>query len=164
MPFQLYVIEFPHGKRYFGITERPLADRWRDHHNVARRKDRRRICVALRKYPHATIRTLVIGLRDYIHDLEIAAIEKFKTRDLKFGYNRGAGGDYNPMLGNRHSPEALAKIAEASRRRVRRPESNAKTSASLKGHPVPAETRAKLSAALKGRPRGQRRPVLAGFS
>lgn len=167
MPFRLYVIDFPHGKKYFGITSRSLEERWRDHHKVARRKHSRRICVALRKYPKATIRTLVIGSRDYIHALEIAVIEKFNTRDRRFGYNRGFGGDFNPMLGNRHSQSALAKISQAGKTRTRTAESRAKTSASLKGHAVSFETRAKLSAALKGRPRPVRRnkgPVIEGFS
>lgn len=147
----LYVIEFPNGMRYFGITDRSLAVRWADHLADSRRKTKRPICIALAKYPGATIRTLVVGTCDYIHDLETKAIEAFRTADREFGYNVGLGGDFNPMLGRRHTPEALAKIGAASRARVRTAETKAKISASLKGHSVSAETRAKLRASI-GRP------------
>lgn len=157
MPFILYVIEFPNGKRYFGITERSLDERWRDHHKVARRNYSRRICAALRKYRDAKIRCLVVGGRDYIHALEIAAIRAFQTQKRSHGYNVGDGGDYNPMLGQKHTLEAREKIGKAGRMRIRTAESKAKTSASLRGHRVSDETRAKIRAKLKGIPQPTRR-------
>ncbi len=57
-----------------------------------------------------------------------------------------------PPKGFKHSPEAIAKIAAASRARVFSPESNAKKSAALKGRKLSDEMRAKLSAAAQGRP------------
>lgn len=148
MATQLYVIEFPHGKRYFGITSRTLAARWQGHKDLTARS-RRPLYAALRKYPEAIIRTLVVGERSYILALEIAAIQQFQTRDPRHGYNVSRGGDINPMVGAKHTAEALAKISEASAARVRSAATREKTRASLKGHKISAETRAKISAAVK---------------
>lgn len=147
--YQLYVIEFPNGKRYFGITARSAAERWRDHHKAARRLEGRPVCKALRKYPAATFRTLVFGHKAYIENLEARAIEAFDTTDRRHGYNFGKGGDFNPMDGKTHTEEARAKISAAGRGRIRSEESKAKTSATLKGRPISAERRAKISAATK---------------
>lgn len=145
----LYVIEFPNGKRYFGITDRKLSLRWSNHLSDAKRKNKRPICAALSKYPDATIRALVVGHREYIHDLEFAAIEAFDTTDRRYGYNVGLGGEINPMRGNRHSEESKAKISAASKALIRTDESNAKRSATLKGRPICSERRAKISVATK---------------
>lgn len=145
----LYVIEFPNGKRYFGITVRAPHLRWQDHIKVARRNRGRPVCKALRKYPTACLRVIAIGPSDYIRDLETKIIAAYSTTDRRFGYNFGPGGDFNPMAGKRHSPEAIAKISAAGRGRARTPESRAKTSASLKGRPVPSERKSKISAATK---------------
>jgi hypothetical protein len=148
MSYLLYVIEFPNGKRYFGITGRTAEVRWRDHLSDAKRL-KRPICAAIAKYNEARMRTLVIGSMDYIHELEIKAIAAFRTTDRRFGYNVGLGGDFNPMLGNRHGAEALVKIADASRALVRTPASNAKRSAALRGKPISPERRSRISAATK---------------
>lgn len=147
--FTLYVIEFPNRKRYFGITSRTLEQRWSAHLSRAKKTPRRPICAALLKYPEAKIRPLVVGPASYIVDLEIKMIAACRTDDREFGYNFGAGGDIGPMLGKNHDADALSKISIASKLRPRLPESNAKTSARLKGHPVSQETRKKISAATK---------------
>lgn len=144
----LYVIEFPNGKRYFGITDRPLHSRWLNHLADSRRGTNRPVCRALKRYPDAKIRALVVGDRDYIHALEQRAIAAYGTTDRQFGYNFGAGGEVNPMLGKKHLPESIAKIAAESRSRVRSAASKAKVSASLKGRPVSEETRAKIRASI----------------
>jgi len=54
-------------------------------------------------------------------------------------------------LGRKFSPETLAKMSAASRRRFDSPEERAKISAAQKGHAVSAETRAKMSAARRRR-------------
>lgn len=145
---QLYVIEFSNGKKYFGITCQKLRERWKAHLSASKRDSVRPICLALRKYT-ATIRTLAIGSREYICDLEIKAIEHFKTRDRKFGYNIGIGGDFGTMLGNKHSIAARAKIGEASKKRERTLDEAAKKSASMMGHSVSSETKIKISIATK---------------
>ena len=148
MAHQLYVIEFQNGKKYFGITKQKLAYRWKAHLSVSKRHHTP-ICRALRKYEGATIKLLVVGNREYIHDLEIRAIKAFRTTEREFGYNFGQGGEINPMLGQSHTQASLAKISKASKKRPHLPESNAKTSAALKNHDVPLNTRIKISAAVK---------------
>lgn len=145
----LYVIEFPNGKLYFGITNRTIKQRWSGHLTAARRGIKRPICAALLRYPEATIRALVVGERGYISDLEARAIAAYATTNREFGYNVGMGGDFNPMLGNTHSEDAREKIGAASRARVRTAESNAKTSAALKGRPISPERRTAISVATK---------------
>lgn len=110
--FQLYVIEFKNGKRYFGITSQTLAKRWGDHRKV----------IVIRAYPlysaltkhglDVKIKTLVIGEREYIRNLEVLAIDRFQTRDRKFGYNLTRGGDISPM----HIPEIAAKVSATKKR------------------------------------------------
>ena len=144
----LYVIEFPNGKRYFGITSRDLHSRWLDHMADSRRGTNRPVCRALKRYPNAKIRPLVVGGREYIHALEQSVVAAYRTTDRKFGYNFGIGGEANPMLGNRHTPQAVAKISAAGKARVRSAESRARTSAALKGHAISAETREKIRATI----------------
>lgn len=57
-----------------------------------------------------------------------------------------------PPKGYTHTPEAIARIAAASKARVFSAESNLKKSLALRGRVVPADQRAKMSAAKKGRP------------
>lgn len=147
MAHQLYVILFPNGKRYFGITSRTLHERWRDHLSDARRRCRP-IHMALRKYSERTsIFTLAFGSRDYILSLEISAIRIFQTRDRRFGYNVSVGGDSNPMMDNPHTPESRAKISAAGTGRVHSLEHRAKISLALKGKPLSPERKAKVIAA-----------------
>lgn len=120
------------------------------------------------------MRCLLIGPDEYVADLEAKMIEAYGTTDWRFGYNFGAGGDYNPMLGKKHTPEAIAKISAAGRGRKRTAASKAKTSASLKGRPINPERRAKISVATKiamARPeiraklrRCVPKPIVKGFS
>lgn len=145
----LYVIEFPNGKRYFGITVRAPDLRWKDHLKVARKERRRPVCQALRKYPTACMRVLLIGPADYVRDLESKMIAAYNSTNRLFGYNFGRGGDHSPMTGKRHTAEAIAKISAAGRGRIRTPESKAKTSAALKGRPISPARRAKISSATK---------------
>ena len=56
----------------------------------------------------------------------------------------------NPWRGAKHTPEAIAKIAAASRGRPVSLETRAKRSKALQGHEVSSLTRAKISAALSG--------------
>jgi group I intron endonuclease len=61
-----------------------------------------------------------------------------------------ASQEANPWRGANHTPEAIAKIAAASRGRPVSPEARAKRRAALMGHEVSSVTRAKISATLSG--------------
>lgn len=56
----------------------------------------------------------------------------------------------NPWRGSKHTPEAIAKIAEASRGRPVSEETRAKRSAALKGREIPLEQRLRISKTLSG--------------
>lgn len=131
------------------MTSRTLQQRLQGHLHESKQRDRA-VHAAIKKYwPKVFARTLVVGARSYIAALEIAAIQKFNARDRRYGYNISAGGDSNPMDGNSHDLVARAKIGVASSARTRTPESNAKTSATLKGRPISPERRMKISVATK---------------
>jgi hypothetical protein len=150
MPFQLYCLDFPNGKKYIGQSERPLR-RLAQHKLVARRGSRFPVHAAIRRYGNPLLHVLCIGERDYIAALEIKAIEAFKTRDRRrFGYNVSLGGDISPAV----TPEARAKISAALTGRAKSLEERARLSAAAKAQPRPPcspETRAKIGAANKAR-------------
>jgi group I intron endonuclease len=56
----------------------------------------------------------------------------------------------NPWRGQKHTPEAIVKIAAASKGRPVSDETRAKRSAALMGHEVPLDQRLRISAALSG--------------
>lgn len=168
---QLYVMAFPNGKLYFGITSGPLKGRWGSHKNSVSAGSRKRVHLAIAKYgvDNVQIRTLVIGERDYILDLEQRAIAKFNTQDRRFGYNISMGGE-SGALGMKHSFEAKMKIStlkmghtvsETTRQKLRAANLGNKVSEETRRKigiasarrkcPKSIETRAKISAALKGR-------------
>lgn len=164
MAYQLYVAEFPNGKRYFGITGRSLTARRKDHLECASRP-RFPVHEAIRKHGvRVVFRTLVVGDRAYIADLEIKAIAAFNTCDRAYGYNVSLGGDLSPMLvpgivskmratntGRKLTPEHRAKLA--AKWTPLSPASRAKISASLQGTKKSLEHRARMSAAQTGRKR-----------
>lgn len=96
--YYLYVISFPNGKRYYGITSeaKPKA-RFVGHLKLARNGGRGPLSCALRKFGGGSFRTLVVGGKEYIKELEVLAIAKFRTTNRQFGYNVAIGGDISPM-------------------------------------------------------------------
>lgn len=94
----LYEATFPNGKLYIGISNNLKYRIWRHKHAVEH-GSKILVHLAIRKYGIDNVRwrTLAIGLRSYIKDLEVAAIAKFKTLDRRFGYNITLGGESNPM-------------------------------------------------------------------
>lgn len=157
MPYQLYIIEGPNGKSYIGLTSRKLSTRWAQHRRDARKGSVLPFHCAIRKYgPTAFIpRTLVIGSREYIRNLEGAAIKVFGARISHNGYNVAAGG-VAPM----HSPETIEIIRLSSTGRRHTEEAKKKISDAHLGSVRPPEYRAKISAALTGRKTGPRHPEI----
>jgi len=174
----LYVIDFPNGKAYYGITSRPFKQRLQEHLALARKGAPYAISKALATYDDWFIaQVLVIAPMSYLEELEVKIIEQFRSQ-IPHGYNQAPGGKLAPsttfearlalsnhklgtrlseetkaklkaawvtrprdykwseaerirrmekqhpraMLGRKHTPEALQKIAEASQRRAHRPE------------------------------------------
>lgn len=100
------------GREYIGITKLPLKTRFRGHKNLKRQAvSYLRDDIALYGAGAFSIEPLVVCPNlDYAHNLEIAAIEKFKTHFTKGGYNvaKGGAGGHGQIM----SKEAREKISK----------------------------------------------------
>jgi hypothetical protein len=96
-----------------------------------------------------TFKLLCCGTQEYIADLEVRAIEHFKTREPDFGYNMAPGGKISPMA----DPEIAARVAATQRGRTITEEHRAKLIAAQANRPpVTPETREKISKGVRARP------------
>ncbi len=153
MAWQLYVLEFPNGKRYFGITSKGLARRWAQHRVQARGRSRLPVHAAIRKYgvDEVLLRTAVVGEKDYILALEVAAIARFGTRDREHGYNVSLGGDTSPAS----APEVAAKISSSRQGIVFTQEHRSNLSLSHQGKKQSQETIDRRAAKTRGQIRSR---------
>lgn len=110
LEYFLYRLVFPNGKLYFGITNNPKR-RFAEHERAAN-KGLRPLYKAWRKHGAPLFEVLCKGCKKDICDAEIEHIAKFKTQDLKFGYNMSSGGEAS-SLGCIRSEETRGKIAAA---------------------------------------------------
>lgn len=94
---ELYKITAPNGFLYIGASN-DARRRWIDHKSKAINGSDCELHKAIRTFGWKNFKKeiLVIGEDDYIYDLEIKAIEKFKTM-TPFGYNMTSGGKISPM-------------------------------------------------------------------
>lgn len=121
------------GKKYFGITSKPVEVRWRDGKAYGAYLGK-----AINKYGWDNFEHFVLynGLTEELAKyFEQYLISEFCTQDSNLGYNLTGGGDGKV---NWHPSEATRK----------------KISDSHKGKKASAETRAKLSKAHKGKKPG----------
>jgi hypothetical protein len=153
--YELYVLIFPNKKRYFGISKN-AKKRFIEHtYSGLRGSSNFPVHRAIRKYGHPILQILCVGRRDYIRELEVACINKFKTTDRRYGYNVSLGGESGP------SPEMAIKISRTKLEANYTPpqEVRDQISASLreyfKDHPEPISPkhRAAINASLKTRKR-----------
>ena len=113
MIYTLYMhINRVNGKKYIGITSRPVKYRWgrgsyyAEHLPIGR---------AIRKYGWDNFEHIVIleGLaEEEAKQLEIELIKEWKTQDSRYGYNICAGGD--GVTGWHPSEETKKKLSEAA--------------------------------------------------
>jgi hypothetical protein len=160
---ELYVLEFPNTKRYFGLSIN-AERRWKDHKKVAREGRRLPVYDAIRAFGPETIaiKILAVGSPKYIADLEVKLIEIHQTRDRRFGYNVALGGDLGLMLtpeiraklvGRAFSAEHLGKLKAFAKARGMPYATWQKGCASRKGRPLSVAHKAKLSRQRKDRPK-----------
>lgn len=138
------------GKIYIGVTTRCMKLRLKEH-SVAKTTA---IGKAIRSYgiDNFTITPLVIGMLNYVLNLEIDAVMVYNAHITRNGYNLTKGGEGH--LGYSHTMEARKKIGVSSKK-PKSKEMRKKLSESIRGHPVSAETRRKISEKLKGRKRSK---------
>lgn len=152
----VYVIGFPNGKCYVGITSRTVEKRFKVHVRISRKTPKYAIHHAIRKHGSKNVRlmTIIHGVSwEEALDLEVWWISRLNTFKGP-GYNVTAGGE--GMLGRVMTTETRAKIGKANKGRKHTAEAKAKISkgnmgnTSCVGNKISAETRAKLSKANKG--------------
>lgn len=145
MSHSLYMLEFPSGKKYIGMSNNP-EHRWKLHCWAARRGDGFAVHSAIKKYGERSVirKILAVGDEQYIADLEVKAISKYETL-----YPRG----YNLTFGGELSPSGMPHVREINRaKRIelwKDPEYRAAMIESATGRKMTAEQNAKNSEAKK---------------
>lgn len=173
---EVYLIEFPNGKGYVGISKKGAAQRFKDHCKGAERGPRTAVQAALRKYGAASVklRILLVGSPAYCLDIEDSVITAYGTL-FPTGYNLVRGGGKSGTIPG--SPSALRqaaaarniseetrhKRAEAARGRRHTPETIKKMSENAKKQFSDPAARAFLSDKLKNGP-GLSKEALAKIS
>lgn len=109
----VYMITFPNGKRYIGITSQSLDQRRAEHLSRSRTS---RQCFyvhnALFKYEDAQWHVVQDSLTvEQAKELEKEYIKMYKTNNRQFGYNLTAGGD--GITGKKFTPEQLKKLSDS---------------------------------------------------
>ena len=169
--YELYVLMFPNGKQYAGISY-DMLNRFEGHKRSAFKGVEFPVYAAMRKYGYENVTPvlMVVGAKTYIKQLEIAYIAKFQLRDRQYGYNLTLGGDISMM----HAPEVAAKVSATKRRQfvenpamytafwagrdrpevlarrlvtIRTPEVSAKKSTKLRGRKFTDDVRANMKVA-----------------
>jgi group I intron endonuclease len=160
----LYLISFPNGKQYIGITIQALERRFYHHCYQAENGGKTLVGKALKKYGREKVECRVLVEADdlaYLQEIERRAIKAYGTK-CPSGYNLTDGGE--GTLGRPTSPETRQKMRDAQKNKSPEtieklraaasnpsPETRARMSASRRGKSPSPETRAKTSMTLKGR-------------
>lgn len=145
----VYVItNTANGKMYVGKSWNP-GYRWNAHRYQARAGHSTLLHRAIRKYGSDSFSLEVVaGSRseEDAFDVEKVFVERLRSNDPRYGYNRTAGGD--GTRGLRVSEETRLKLSIAHTGRVHSAESRARMSAAQRGHKV--TWGAKISASKRG--------------
>ena len=143
---RLYMITFPNGKRYIGVTHRSVRTRIYEHtYGAEKNPNSSFLRRAIHKHGIAEWHVLVVGKMSYLKSCEVRAIAVFKTR-RPFGYNVSLGGDI-PYI----SEETRVKMSVAARLRSKEPAWRENLSRKLTGRVFDQEWRDKIAATLRGR-------------
>jgi group I intron endonuclease len=140
-------------KRYVGSAAYSFANRWKTHRKQLRSGCHHSVLLqrAWDKYGEDAFDFLVI--QRCVPSCCLAVEQRWM--DLLRSSDPGRGFNVSPTagsrLGNKQSPEAIAKISAANLGKVVSSETRAKTSAALKGKRKSAEHVAKSAAAHRGR-------------
>lgn len=150
--FQAYLVTCATtGKRYVGITSRPLSRRWVEHvHGSRQHQQKSALLCAIAKYgPADFIVGAVCCARSWV---DICAVEAILIAQLgtlaPFGYNLTLGGE--GRHGYRPSKDAVERSAAKHRGRPCHPNTRAAASRAHLGQPKSAEHRARIAAAKTG--------------
>lgn len=144
----LYMLTFPNGKSYIGITRRTAESRFAEHVAFAR-SGRKKYAVhaAIEKYGPESVIVKSLASADwaYLKEVEVRAIAAFGTL-APSGYNLTQGGEGVVGFGD----ETRAKMGAANKGRKPSAETLAKLSAASTGRGHSPEVRAKISSVRMG--------------
>lgn len=152
--YTVYVHISPSGKRYYGLTCRPVDKRWQNGRGYIKNEHFYR---AIQKYGWDAFEHEIVaeGLtKEEACTLEESLIAEHHTQDYRFGYNISAGGE-----ANRLAQSSKDKISEANKGKTRTEEMKRKMSesrmghsSSLKGGTLSEEHKRKIAESLRGKP------------
>lgn len=150
---QLYVLAFPNGKSYVGITNETVAERYGRHFVNAYLDDSQcAVHRAMRKHGVPRVVPIMCGSVAEMKQHEVELIELLNTL-VPRGYNMTKGGD--GTWGRRFSKGTRRRIAETLKRHERSEEHRRRLGESLRivmrGKRHSEETRRKIAEALKGK-------------
>lgn len=144
----LYIIGFPNGRLYVGVTTEALARRFGRHC-----RSREKVGQAIRKQGPENCRLMVLhrGLSwEEAGDLERWYIQELETRINQNGYNVAGGG--GGSLDLRHTEEAKCRIRVSLQGKAKSDQHRQRLSKALRGRSRSPEARQSLSEALRGKP------------
>lgn len=147
---ELYRLTSPSNKQYIGIAKNGLHNRFTVHVSEAKSGSMTALHKAIRKYgADAFIKEiLVVSNYEYIKELEIKAIEAFKTMSPN-GYNLTVGGD--GTNGYSHTDCTKKKISDLAKIRMADPERRRHLSKLNIGKKLSVETKEKIRLTSLGR-------------
>lgn len=109
--WSVYVLTLPNGKKYIGTTRKKPKQRWNYGYGYEQNKP---FFADIQKYGWHSIKKEVVGTgltQSDAHALERELIEKYKSTDPEYGYNRAAGGI--GTTGFFPNEESRAKMAQS---------------------------------------------------
>jgi group I intron endonuclease len=147
---ELYRLTSPSNKQYIGIAKNGLQNRFSVHVAEAKSGSSTALHKAIRKYGSDAFvkEILVVSDYEYIRDLEIKAIEAFKTMSPN-GYNLTIGGD--GTNGYSHTDCTKQKMSDLAKTRMADPERRKHLSELNTGKKLSEETKEKIGLASLGR-------------
>lgn len=147
----IYLLTFPNGKKYVGITTQLLAQRISKHRNDAMvRESTKPLHRAWRKYGEPQASVILETSADRLQEEEIRLIKELGTQ-VPNGYNVSPGGQLG-RLGLPHLPETCAKMSAAWRAYYAIPENFEKlVTARRKAYEDHPDLRSRLSELAKAR-------------
>lgn len=156
---KLYILEFPNGKHYVGISSDP-ARRLRDHIKLANKGSMFPVHCAIRKYRNCEqpiVQTIVAeGDSEYIQFSEMSLIALLQTTDREYGYNVTYGGELSPM----RSESVRAKVI-ATRKAMGATPAMLANAQRMRGRKASDEHRRKLREAHLGKPWTEKQRIAA---
>lgn len=115
---KIYILTFPNGKSYIGVTSGTVAHRVAQHANRAKNGGRSALYAAWRKHGRPSVATLAEHTTDEVYLAEMQLIAEYQTQTPQ-GYNTVEGGK-NPrqrdhMVKARSAKQRGRKLSEAHR-------------------------------------------------